>query len=287
MLNLNSVETHSMQVKFQLKAAGYCIAGQHHALRGTARKDIRFYATFGIIQHPKLGVILFDTGYTSRFYEETKNFPTSIYARVTKVSLKPEEEAHRILLSQGIKPEEVRYIIISHFHSDHVGGLRDFPKAKFICAENAYLHYKKSQGVFAFRKGYLNNLLPDDFEERVEFIDWKNKGSQDPTLGEVVDYFGDGSIRFCRLEGHARGQIGAVLQTQTQEIFLVADACWMKQTYQKGHLPHPIVRTFFDSWSAFKASLRKVQNYHEAKPESLIIPCHCEETMREVEGKVY
>ena len=37
------------------------------------QENIKFHALFAIINHPKLGWILFDTGYTKRFYEETKN----------------------------------------------------------------------------------------------------------------------------------------------------------------------------------------------------------------------
>ena len=275
-----------MQVEFSLATAGYCLAGQHHALRGTSRKEIRFYATFGIIRHPRHGVILFDTGYTQRFYEQTARFPANIYAAITKVHIRPEEEAKEVLRRQGITAEEVRYIIISHFHADHIGGLRDFPNARFICAENAYRHYLKSEGILAFRKGYLYNLLPADFARRVDFIEFENKGAKHPQLDRTVDYFGDGSILFCRLEGHARGQIGAILNTAAEPVFLIADACWLRETYRNNHLPHPVVRVFFDSWSAFKNSIRKVRAFHAAFPQATVIPCHCEATYRNSEYKI-
>ena len=90
------------------------------------------------------------------------------------------------------------------------------------------------------------------------------------------------SILLASLPGHARGQIGALLQTPSQKVFLVADACWLEENYKDGALPNPIVKLFFDSWNDFTNSLNRVQNYHKNNPETVIIPCHCEATMERV-----
>ena len=63
-----------------------------------------------------------------------------------------------------------------------------------------------------------------------------------------------------------------------QSYFLIADACWLKESYIKGTLPSPIVRLFFDSWSDFKSSLKKVIHYHKNEPQTIIVPTHCAET---------
>ena len=51
------------------------------------KRKIRFEATWAIIKHPSKGTVLFDTGYTQRFYTATKYFPNSIYATITKVEI--------------------------------------------------------------------------------------------------------------------------------------------------------------------------------------------------------
>lgn len=266
-------------LRFELASAGYCTAHQHFALSGTPRKTIRFYASFGIIQHPKHGVILFDTGYTERFYEETKRFPAKFYALITPVFIKKEETAVEVLKAKGIAPAKVNYIIISHFHADHVGGLKDFPYAHFVCNKTAWQHWQQHQGTWSVTKGYLGGLVPDNFEKRVTLLDFEQATIQHPQLGRMLDFFQDETIQFCELEGHARGQIGALLQTKSKPVFLMADACWLKDNYLKGHLPNPIVRIFFDSWTAYKESIQRVQAFHKAHPNVLLIPCHCEENI--------
>lgn len=270
-----------MKIDFQLHSAGYCTADKKHALRKAKSETIKFYATYGILKHPKHGVILFDTGYTTRFYDYTKSLPNSIYAKMTAVYIQDEETALSELARQGIAPEEVKYIILSHFHADHVGGLKDFPNTTFITNQVAYNDIKNRTGIAALKKAYIPDFMPEDFEKRVQLIDL-NKGShQHPTLGQMYDIFDDGTIRLCDLPGHAKGQIGALIQSQHGEILLAADSAWLKENYEEWHLPQPIVRLFFDSWSDFKRSLKKIRSFHAEFPESIILPCHCETSMRD------
>ena len=73
------------KIKFNLASAGYCKALKSHALRKESNQIIKFYATYAHIEHPIHGHILFDTGYTERFYKYTRTYPYKLYARITKV----------------------------------------------------------------------------------------------------------------------------------------------------------------------------------------------------------
>lgn len=265
------------KVKFSLEVAGYCEASKSYALSGERHESIKFFATFTHIEHPTHGHILFDTGYTRRFYDVTRNLPFKLYAKLTKVFIEEDGEAKNILAKKGISPSEINYIIISHFHADHIGGLRDFPNAQFVCSQVAYENIKNERGITALTKGFIPDLLPDDFCERLQLISFEEPTWTDDVLGGIVDFFGDESVQLCNLEGHAKGQIGALLEAD-QPIFLVADAAWLQDNYKNLHLPNPVVRLFFDSWKNFKASLLKIHTYHQHHPETLIIPCHCERT---------
>ncbi len=262
----------------QIKSAGYCTASESHAISGGSRKSIKFYASYAIIHHPKHGLVLFDTGYTRRFYNETKNWPYKIYALATKVYVGEEEELINVLKEEGIDAPEVKFIIVSHFHADHIGGLRDFPNATFICCKDAFEDVKGKKGISALRKGFIPNLLPSDFESRCRFIAFANAEINDNHLGPLIDLFEDGSILLCRLDGHAKGQMGAMINTEPKT-FLVADGAWLKANYTELRFPNPIVKLFFDSWSDYKNSLKGIHDYHKANPETIIMPCHCEESL--------
>ncbi len=273
-----------VKVNFSLESAGYCESEEAFVLRGNPFKTIKFYATFAHIEHPLHGHILFDTGYTRRFYDLTKKLPFKIYAKITKVFITEEQEAKAVLARKGISPSEISYIIISHFHADHIGGLRDFDNAKFICSEVAFNDVKDKKGFFALKKGFIPPLMPEDFEERVMFIPFDSTQKSIDGLGKVVDFFNDGSILFCQLDGHAKGQIGAIVNAD-KKIFLISDAAWVEENYSKLHFPSPLVRLFFDSWSDFKDSLYRVRDYYVSNPDVEIIPSHCEKTYRKIRNR--
>lgn len=269
-------------MKFELKTAGFCWAAQHHAIRGAKRKDIKFYATFGVIRHPKHGIILFDTGYATRFFDFTSKYPYKLYQHLTKVKIKKEEEVVEQLKADGIEPNDVKYIIISHFHADHIAGLMDFPNSTFICNRVSYEAIKGTSGMAAMKHGFVPAFLPDDFENRLQRVDIEKGTYKDKDLGKLVDLFGDGSILLCDLDGHAVGQIGAILNTDEGLVFLISDACWVEEAYKDGKMPHFITRLLFNSWKNYTSNVTKISNYHKNNPETLIIPCHCEKTMRRI-----
>ncbi len=251
------------------------MAKASHAVKGDPNSDIAFRAMFGLIHHPEMGWILFDTGYTRRFYHATRFFPNKLYALITRVFIREEDELKSQLLRAGIRPEDIRHIIISHFHADHIGGLKDFPEARFYCSESAWYQVKRMPALLAFSKGILLHLIPEDFEKRVVFIDQAAACRQDDLLGSVYDLFGDASVLVFPVPGHAAGQVGIKLQTEKNTCLLVADACWDRRAYQQLALPHPVVKLFFDSWADYKEGILRLRKYHLAFPDHLIIPSHC------------
>ncbi|MBP6686632.1 MAG: MBL fold metallo-hydrolase [Lacibacter sp.] len=266
------------ELQLYLNYAGYCEASEHHAIRNGRKQTIKFHALFGLIRHPVKGWILFDTGYTQRFYEATNRFPDRIYALITKVYISPEDEVKQQLTRFGLTTDDISHIIISHFHADHIGGLKDFNKATFYCSFAAYSQVKRISKAFAFTKGILKSLIPDDFENRLRIIEEFASTDTDDIFGRKYDLFHDGSLLIYQLPGHAAGQIGLLLKTRKQTYFLVADACWLKESYKNMILPHSSVRFFFHSWSDFKQSLKKIHTYYQQYPTTIIVPTHCSAT---------
>lgn len=267
-----------MKIKLALNYSGYCFAKAKHVVRGDKDKHIKFYALFGLLKHPLRGWILFDTGYTTRFYEATKTYPHKIYADATPVVISEEREIKTQLKLIGLKASDIKHIIISHFHADHIGGLKDFDNATFYCSKSAYKQQKEISNFFAFSKGILKALIPDDIGERVSFFEEFAAKKEDDIFGVKYDLFHDGSILVYPLPGHAAGQIGIEIETQKSKYFLVADSCWDKRAFKAAKLPNSIVRFFFHSWKDYKDSIEKISKYHQKYPEAIIVPTHCSKT---------
>lgn len=279
-----------IKVKHQLKTAGHCRQNEKITNNQKTFRTVNFPAHFSIIKHPKAGIILIDTGYAEHFMTATEAFPYSIYARVTPISFKQTDSAKAQLKEQGIRAEEVRFIIITHFHADHIAGLRDFPCATFICLAKAYHHVKEASGIKALRKGYIPSLLPQNFTERVSFLEegvlYKAEDTAIKWTGlyllqdTIYDVFGDQSILAVELPGHARGQIGLLLQTEEEAVFIVADAVWDSDSYRYQQFAQPIAGLILDNTSAYRRTVKKLSAYHQKYPEVTLIPLHCREFER-------
>lgn len=237
---------------------------------------IKVPALFAVIEHPREGVILFDTGYTERFHDSTRHPPHCIYALATPVSISPAETAVAQLRARGIRPESVRWIILSHFHPDHYGGLKDFPNATVVCRSSAWAQVAGKKGLAALRAYMLPGHLPEDICARLHLLPDFEQQALGP-FARSFDLFNDGSIQLIDLPGHLPGHVGAwVKGVDNREYALVADAVWTAASinYPKRGLH----RWLAADTSQRDATVRTLQQLRQQRPEVYIIPSHCPAT---------
>lgn len=268
-------------LRLHLFEGGYCTHRQKMALRKGSLETVTFPSIFGVIEHPHQGVILFDTGYSPHFFSATSPFPERAYRWVTPVVLHSHETAVAHLQRLGYRPEDVTHVIISHFHGDHVSALRDFPRARFVFLNSGYTHVSALNRLQGVSIGYLKALLPPDFDSRAIALDLKDsryRTELPAPLGDGLDLFQDGSIRLVPLEGHFAGQVGALLNTDLGTVFLIADACWFRQSFEELALPHPIAMTRMYNPKQYVQDLQAIQGFYRRFPHGHIIPSHCRES---------
>ncbi|WP_223067236.1 MBL fold metallo-hydrolase [Paenibacillus caui] len=271
--------------KVQIFYAGYCIHPECMVIKHGQFRKAKFPALFALLEHDKYGSILFDTGYTKRFFSETERFPFNIYSKLTPVVLEDGISAKEILESEGIHASSINYVIISHFHADHIGGLKDFKSAQFVFNSDSYDAVKDKRGISALRSGFLRGLLPENFEERAMPLTdtMKMDISEAAAPFETgYDLFGDKSIILVKLPGHAIGQIGALVTDRDHhEYFFVADAAWRSDAYRQFRPPNPIAYMIIDQRKEYIETLGKLNKLYLRRPELQIIPSHCMEAFGE------
>jgi glyoxylase-like metal-dependent hydrolase (beta-lactamase superfamily II) len=298
-------------------SAGYCTHREWVTIRGGVFQSVRFPAGFACIEHPKFGLILFDTGYSQRFAAETAYYPAALYRWLTPVFFREQDSALAQLQRMGYRAEDVSIIVISHFHGDHIAGLRDFPHAQFIYAAEAYEKVRRLRGLAAVKAGYLPRLLPDDFEARSRPLLYNGqllsevplpKHHRSPngaasslsrpqlTLSNVpshlllpdgcpftagFDILGDGSLLAVDLPGHADGQIGLFISTEQQDYLLCADAAWSSRAIHCNLPPHLLAGLIMSNRAAYKETFAKLIELDRRFPSVRIVPSHCFEAQRQ------
>ena len=261
--------------------AGFCVHPEFSVIRGGRRAAREFPAMVLVLRHPRHGVILVDTGYAPRFFEVTRHLPWKLYALLTPVTIPEGDSAVSTLARVGIAPAEVTTIIVTHFHADHIGGLRDFPAARFIWLDAAWRGVESLTGLAALRAGFLRGLLPDDFAARSRAI----PSAALAPLAELdglfsgADVFGDGSMKLVALPGHAVGMAGVLFTTSTgRRIFHVVDAVWLKRSLDENRPPPWFAGLVMDDARAFRDTFARLRTLQAAQPDLTLLITHCFES---------
>lgn len=268
-------------ISYQLFEAGFCKHCEKMTLKKGRFKQSEYPAICALIKHEKQGYILFDTGYSDRFYHLTKKFPFSLYRYLTPVTL--HQSLKDQLLERRIKPTEINYIVISHFHADHIGSLKDFPNARFICHRDALADIKNKKGLKALIQGFLPGLLPDNFYDRLIILD-DNEKKLDDSLAPFAagfDLFDDGLIFAVSLPGHAQGQIGLYFRA-TKDTFLIADSCWHQETFQELIYPNGLTYLIHHDKKAYQQTIQKLHALYQQNKNIDIIPSHCKHFRQQI-----
>jgi glyoxylase-like metal-dependent hydrolase (beta-lactamase superfamily II) len=267
-------------LRLWLLNTGYCTANERTLLRHAPRREVKVYALAALLEHPREGLILFDTGYAPRLLELFKTFPSNIYGYLTPTTTREEWSAVSQIKRLGYTASDIRMVIISHLHADHIAGLQDFPNATFLLSKDAS-KIGSSQGFSALRHGFITSLFPKTV--RIQKVD-SFQHQELPELGQTHDIFGDGLLRLIQLPGHARGQLGLVVQTTHGNVLLAADGCWSTKAYRDNHPPSLFaMRLLFDNIHETRKTLEHLHNFHKANPKVLIIPSHCPNIAARVE----
>lgn len=250
---------------------GYCRHPECIACTGGSWRPASFPAMAAHIHAG--GGMLFDTGYASHFKTATARFPEKFYALTTPVVFSQPSLKQQL----GDDARNVSRIFLSHFHADHVAGLKDFPEIEIICSGKALSLLESGVSRFSrLRQGFLPQLLPDDFMRRVTIIEKFPQIRLPPDLRPFeYGYQVANGIVAIELSGHAKGHYGI----WTENVLLIADAAWKMENINQNRLPHWISAFVMDSYRQFLETLKKLQELHSHNADLMIVPSHCEKTL--------
>lgn len=255
---------------------GYCLAWEDHLIQGGKHRLVACHSIAALLCHPRHGWLLWDTGYAPRMLDATRNFPFSLYRRATPLRLDAQLAVVTQLTRWQLKAGDINHIIISHFHADHIAGLRDFPDATLIAAESAYLDVAARHGLRALQRAFLPELLPGDFSKRARLLS-RFTGPSLLALGSTHDLFDDGSLLLIALPGHAHGQIGLLAHTDRGRILFAADGCWLRRSIYEQRPPSRITNLVVDDPHAVRTTINHLHDFVQANSDIILVPSHCPE----------
>jgi|APMI01.1.fsa_nt_gi glyoxylase-like metal-dependent hydrolase (beta-lactamase superfamily II) len=230
---------------------GHCVNRLGFAYRGHSFKKRIFPAGVFLIEHATKGYVLFDTGYSTDIY--TRGIRGWIYRTLNPTYVRKDEEIAKQLKRDGVSTSDIAYVIVSHLHPDHVGGLKSFPKSKIILSANTH----RTQAKPSFSDLIFKTLLPNKFESQI--VELEAMGLKQRTVRSLrgYDLFGDGSILIAHLEGHTHGHLGTLV---ADKLLLAGDACWGGDLLDASRNMRSIVKLIHHNHASYIDSLDLLQS---------------------------
>jgi glyoxylase-like metal-dependent hydrolase (beta-lactamase superfamily II) len=128
------------------------------------------------------------------------------------------------LAKVDVKPDQIKYVGISHYHADHTGQISSFPKAILLIGAkewDAISAPKPAEGV---------NFKP--------FESWLKGDSKVEPVPTDKDVFGDGTVIVLRTPGHTPGHQSLLVKlAQMGPVILTGDAAHFHENYDSDGVP--------------------------------------------------
>jgi len=157
----------------------------------------------------------------------------------------------------GLRPDDIKYVAVSHAHFDHAGQVKDFPNATLIIQRaeldamadtaKASAHYIEAE---LFSAHVAGNTL-----KRVRVVD-----------GDV-DLFGDGTLRTIRTPGHTPGSMALLVSLKRAGAYVLSGDQWH---FTENHERHQVPTWNYDHDQTI-ASGRKLDDIIASTHATLVI----------------
>ncbi|TGQ51725.1 MBL fold metallo-hydrolase [Mesorhizobium sp. M1C.F.Ca.ET.193.01.1.1] len=248
-------------------------AAERLILRGGGWQSVRLRVRYALIFHPVAGPVLVDTGYTPEALSgERRGRMLRLYGALLKPELNAAEQVLPVLSRFGLSPDDIRTVIVTHFHADHISGLSLFPKARFIASDAAWARVRSRTPRQNLRHGVFTELFQADFETRLDGLSSKPRVEANGGVPGGADLFGDGSVIAVDLPGHADGQFGLLFSGLDRPLLYAVDVQWMLQALTESRTPGFPATLIAEDAGAIEPTSAMLRHFMDTGGE--VVLCH-------------
>ncbi|WP_052316614.1 N-acyl homoserine lactonase family protein [Thioalkalivibrio nitratireducens] len=222
-----------------------------------------------VLEHPK-GLILFDAGLDTAVLTNPTYVDSRIgrffMRRLFRLKMRAEETITNKLAGLGFDAADVRKVVVSHLHFDHVGGIAEVPQADLLVSRNewAQLSGPHPERDFIFGEHVQRPGA------RWQVVDFEH--THDPLLapfGGCHDVMNDGSLILLPTPGHTPGSISMLARIKGRApVLLIGDLAYEAELLMKDQLPGT------GNKAQLIDSYEKVRDLKQHLPELVILPSH-------------
>jgi N-acyl homoserine lactone hydrolase len=226
-----------------------------------------------VIEHPE-GILVIDTGETARA-TEPGYFPWwhPYYKLGLREWVRPEEEIGHQLRALGIAPADVRWVVMTHLHTDHAGGLHHFPKTEILVSR---AEHQNATGRGRQLRGYLPQYWPAWFKPTL--IDFAPQPCGPFPASYTLTTAGD--IHLVPTPGHTLGHLSVIVQDQQNTLFFAGDTSYTQQL-----MLSQTIDGVSESETLARQTLQRILQYTQTTP-TIYLPTHDPQSAQRLAARI-
>jgi glyoxylase-like metal-dependent hydrolase (beta-lactamase superfamily II) len=219
-MRIHALQTGLVQIKpSQIKGRGHGLTRQLAPLFDRAWSGwLPTYAW--AIEHPE-GVILVDTGASAALKRLPRWHP--YFQLAVRFDIAPEQELGPQLRALGVRPQDVRQVVLTHLHIDHDAGLADFPDSEILVSAG---ELARASGVAGRVRAYLPQRWPSWLDPRP--LDLAPEAYGPFARSRRLTARGD--VVAVATPGHTPDHVSVIVEDGDTAIFLAGDTSYTERT---------------------------------------------------------
>jgi N-acyl homoserine lactone hydrolase len=223
-IRIHAIQTGTVAIKeLQRDGDGASLLRVFAARRWTEPLPIHAW----LIEHPE-GLILVDTGETARIAEPGYFTRWHPYFRFgVREWVEPQDEIGSRLRALGFEPDDVGTVVLTHFHTDHAGGLAHFPRSRILSSR---VDYEYSRGFAGRTRGFLPQHWPAWYEPA--FVEFGPRPFG--PFEESMPLTRAGDVHIVPTPGHTPGHVSVAVDDGDSVVFLAGDASYTERLMLDG-----------------------------------------------------
>lgn len=235
----------------------------------TSRSWIKAPINVYVLEH-RDGLVLFDAGMDQAIGIDPNYFSNPIgrffLRKIFRLYTGADQTLTRKLEGLGFAAADVRKVIVSHLHFDHVGGIAEVPQAELLVSSD---EWRQLSGPHPDRDFILREHieLPGAKWRQVDFTP-----TDDPlfaAFGSYHDVMGDGSMLLLHTPGHTPGSMSMLVRSRGMSpLLLVGDLTYELDSLIKDQIPGT------GNKAQLLSSFAKVRALRKQLPDLIILPSH-------------
>ncbi len=225
--------------------------------QGEKRKRQRPVLAY-VLKHPREGLVVLDTGLSRQLAEDESTHIDRLSSIMTGAELHEGQDLPTQMRAADLKPDAVRWVILSNLRFTHAGEVEAFPSAQVVVS------WSEHDAARAGGRGYVEEEFDD--VSNWELVDFSNAQPLG-TMPAGLDLFGDGSVMLLDARGPTEGNLAVLIRLPTRPLLLAGDLAPLPKSLRYAAVPASLHDP--DAWWD---RLWRLKRFGDLEPALVIIP---------------